>query len=34
MTTIFSRATDFCNQIGFADDVTILIVKCDFEKSK
>jgi sigma-B regulation protein RsbU (phosphoserine phosphatase) len=33
MTTIFSRATDFCSKIGFADDATILIVKCNFEKS-
>lgn len=33
VTTIFNRATDFCSQIGFADDVTILIVKCNFEES-
>jgi phosphoserine phosphatase RsbU/P len=31
MTTIFTRATDFCSQIGFTDDVTILVVKCNFE---
>jgi sigma-B regulation protein RsbU (phosphoserine phosphatase) len=30
MNTIFSRATAFCSQIGFADDVTILIVKMQF----
>ena len=34
MTTIFSRAAEFCCHIGFADDVTILIVKCNFEKSR
>jgi phosphoserine phosphatase RsbU/P len=33
MTTILTSATDFCGQVGFADDVTILVVKCNFEKS-
>jgi serine phosphatase RsbU (regulator of sigma subunit) len=31
MSTIFSSASDFCNQVGFADDVTILVVKCNFD---
>jgi sigma-B regulation protein RsbU (phosphoserine phosphatase) len=30
MTTIFSSAAEFCSHIGFADDVTILVVKCNF----
>jgi serine phosphatase RsbU (regulator of sigma subunit) len=33
MTTIFSSASDFCNQVGFADDATILVVKCNFDGS-
>jgi serine phosphatase RsbU (regulator of sigma subunit) len=33
MSTIFSSASDFCNQVGFADDVTILVVKCNFDGS-
>jgi phosphoserine phosphatase RsbU/P len=31
MSTIFSNASGFCNQVGFADDVTILVVKCNFD---
>jgi serine phosphatase RsbU (regulator of sigma subunit) len=31
MTTIFSRAAEFCSHNGFTDDVTILVVKCNFE---
>jgi sigma-B regulation protein RsbU (phosphoserine phosphatase) len=27
---IFSSVADFCNRVGFADDVTILVVKCNF----
>lgn len=34
MNTILTGATDFCGQIGFVDDVTILIVKCNFENSR
>ena len=33
MSTIFSDASDFCSQVGFADDVTILVVKCNFDGS-
>jgi serine phosphatase RsbU (regulator of sigma subunit) len=33
MSTIFSNASDFCNQVGFTDDVTILVVKCKFDDS-
>jgi serine phosphatase RsbU (regulator of sigma subunit) len=33
MSTIFGSASDFCNQVGFADDVTILVVKCNFDGS-
>jgi len=33
MSTIFSSASDFCNQVRFADDVTILVVKCNFDGS-
>ena len=33
MSTIFSNASGFCNQVGFADDVTILVVKCNFDGS-
>ncbi|HXQ34429.1 MAG TPA: PP2C family protein-serine/threonine phosphatase, partial [Anaerolineales bacterium] len=33
MSTIFSSASVFCNQVGFADDVTILVVKCNFDVS-
>lgn len=31
MNDIFQSAADFCNQVGFHDDVTILVVKCDFD---
>jgi phosphoserine phosphatase RsbU/P len=34
MATIFSTAAEFCSHIGFADDVTVLVVKCSFEKSR
>lgn len=30
MSTIFSNASDFCNQVRFADDVTIVVVKFIF----
>jgi serine phosphatase RsbU (regulator of sigma subunit) len=30
MNEIFSNAADFCSEGGFHDDVTILVVKCDF----
>jgi len=30
MNEIFSHAADFCSEGGFHDDVTILVVKCDF----
>jgi len=33
MSTILSSASDFCNQVGFADDVTVLVVKCNFDGS-
>lgn len=33
MSAIFSSVADFCNQVGFADDVTILVVKCNFDGS-
>ena len=33
MSTIFSSVADFCNRVGFADDVTILVVKCNFDGS-
>jgi sigma-B regulation protein RsbU (phosphoserine phosphatase) len=33
MTDIFSCAADFCGVAGFNDDVTILVVKCDFDGS-
>ena len=31
MTDIFSSAANFCSQVGFNDDATILVVKCDFD---
>jgi len=31
MSAIFSSVADFCNRVGFADDVTILVVKCNFD---
>ena len=33
MTDIFSRAANFCSQVGFNDDATILVVKCNFDGS-
>jgi serine phosphatase RsbU (regulator of sigma subunit) len=33
MSSIFSSASDFCNEVGFTDDVTILVVKCNFDGS-
>jgi serine phosphatase RsbU (regulator of sigma subunit) len=30
MNDIFRRASDFCGEAGFRDDVTILVVKCEF----
>ena len=30
---IFSSAADFCSEVGFNDDVTILVVKCNFDGS-
>jgi sigma-B regulation protein RsbU (phosphoserine phosphatase) len=30
---IFRSATDFCGEAGFSDDVTILVVKCNFDTS-
>jgi phosphoserine phosphatase RsbU/P len=31
MNDIFSSAANFCSEVGFQDDVTILVVKCDFD---
>jgi serine phosphatase RsbU (regulator of sigma subunit) len=28
---IFNSAANFCGDIGFHDDVTIVVVKCQFE---
>lgn len=33
MNNIFHSAADFCSEVGFHDDVTILVVKCDFDGS-
>lgn len=33
MNDIFRSAADFCSEVGFQDDVTILVVKCDFDGS-
>jgi sigma-B regulation protein RsbU (phosphoserine phosphatase) len=33
MNDIFRSAADFCSEVGFHDDVTILVVKCDFDGS-
>jgi len=33
MNDIFSSAANFCGEVGFHDDVTILVVKCDFDGS-
>ena len=31
MDDIFSSAANFSRQVGFSDDVTILVVKCEFD---
>jgi phosphoserine phosphatase RsbU/P len=31
MNEIFGTAADFCSEVGFQDDVTILVIKCDFD---
>jgi serine phosphatase RsbU (regulator of sigma subunit) len=31
MNDLFSSAANFCSEVGFHDDVTILVVKCDFD---
>ena len=33
MDDIFRSAANFCGEVGFNDDVTILVVKCDFDGS-
>ena len=33
MSSIFGSVADFCNLVGFSDDVTILVVKCNFDGS-
>jgi phosphoserine phosphatase RsbU/P len=33
MNDIFRSAADFCSEVGFHDDMTILVVKCDFDGS-
>jgi sigma-B regulation protein RsbU (phosphoserine phosphatase) len=33
MNDIFSSAANFCGEAGFNDDVTILVVKCNFDSS-
>jgi sigma-B regulation protein RsbU (phosphoserine phosphatase) len=33
MSDIFTSAADFCGDVGFNDDVTILVVKCNFDGS-
>ena len=33
MDDIFSTAANFSKDLGFSDDVTILVVKCDFDGS-
>jgi serine phosphatase RsbU (regulator of sigma subunit) len=30
---IFNSAANFCGDVGFRDDVTIVVVKCQFEGS-
>jgi phosphoserine phosphatase RsbU/P len=32
-TEIFNHAANFCSEVGFHDDVTILVVKCHFDAS-
>ena len=31
MTDIFDTVANFCSGIGFNDDVTVLVVKCNFD---
>ena len=31
MTSIFDSAASFCSEVGFNDDVTVLVVKCNFD---
>jgi phosphoserine phosphatase RsbU/P len=31
MTDIFDSAASFCSEVGFNDDVTVLVVKCNFD---
>jgi len=31
MANIFQSAEDFCQGVGFSDDATVLIVKCNFD---
>ena len=31
MNHILETATDYCQEVGFNDDVTILVVKCNFD---
>jgi len=33
MIDIFNSAAEFCSEVGFNDDVTILVVKCNFDGS-
>jgi sigma-B regulation protein RsbU (phosphoserine phosphatase) len=33
MTDIFSSAANFCSEAGFNDDVTVLVIKCNFDGS-
>jgi len=33
MNDIFSSAANFCSEVGFNDDVTVLVVKCNFDGS-
>jgi len=34
MNDIFRTAADFCQEVGFGDDVTILVVRCNFDGSQ
>jgi phosphoserine phosphatase RsbU/P len=34
MNDIFSSAANFCSEAGFNDDVTILVIKCNFDGSR
>jgi phosphoserine phosphatase RsbU/P len=33
LTDIFESVTNFCRGVGFNDDVTVLVVKCNFDGS-